>query len=468
MSPRLLRARAPGYMLALSDLPFPAGSAGAARRTEYPHPFLFGSPRMPASDRLNANDRSIVGLVAVAHAMVHTYELSIPIFVTVWHDALSIPIVDLGLMVGVGYALFGLGAIPGGILSDRLGSRGLIAACLAGMGGSFALLSFASTPWMLTLSMAAWGIAASVYHPAGLSLISKGVTKRGRALALHGIAGNAGIALGPLATAVLLAWIGDWQWVALLLAIPAALATAYAASSSFDETAGEEATEKASDKRFADEDADAHLLRRLGSTSRQLFATAFAGVFAVVMLSGLYYRGVLTFLPGMLNDVITFTLPIDIASEHYIYAGVLMIGMLGQYAGGKLTDRLPTEIGMAGALAVLSGIAIVFLPVVQLGTAPLLVASAVLGFFLFLVQPLYQATVAEYTPARARGLSYGFTYLGVFGIGALGAPLAGWILDASSAMALFYLLAAVAATASLLSAWLMVRAGHHTRLVSRS
>ncbi len=418
---------------------------------------------MPVSDAFNANDRSIVGLVAVAHAMVHTYELSIPIFVTVWYDALSIPIGDLGLMVGVGYALFGLGAIPGGILSDRLGSRGLIAACLAGMGGSFALLSFSTAPWALTVSMAAWGLAASVYHPAGLSLISKGVTQRGRALALHGIAGNAGIALGPLATAVLLAWIGDWQWVARLLALPAGLATAFALASSFDESAAEDPGGDAPGTAPSDHE-DGHLLRRLGSTSRQLFATAFAGVFAVVMLSGLYYRGVLTFLPGMLDDVITFTLPISVESEHYVYAGVLMIGMLGQYAGGKLTDRLPTEIGMAGALALLAGTALVFLPVVQLGTVPLLIASAVLGFFLFLVQPLYQATVAEYTPARARGLSYGFTYLGVFGIGAMGAPLAGWILSAASADVLFYLLAGVAATASLLSAWLMVRAGHHRGL----
>jgi MFS family permease len=383
--------------------------------------------------------------------MVHTYELSIPIFVTVWSDTLAIPNKELGLMVGLGYALFGLGAIPGGILSDRLGSRGLIAMCLAGMGGSFALLSFSSSPWALTASMAAWGVAASVYHPAGLSLISKGVTQRGRALALHGMAGNAGIAFGPLATALLLAWIGDWQWVALILAIPAALATAFALASSFDEHAAE------APDAVAPGGDGGHVLMRLASTSRALFATAFAGVFAIVMLSGLYYRGVLTFLPDLLGDVVTFDLPLGLDSEHYVYAGLLMVGMLGQYAGGKLTDRLPTEISMATALAILAGIAVAFLPVVQLGTAALLIGSAVLGFFLFLVQPLYQATVAEYTPTRARGLSYGFTYLGVFGIGALGAPLAGWLLDVSSAVMLFTVLAGVALAASGLSTWLLLR-----------
>lgn len=398
---------------------------------------------------MNANDRSIVGLVMVAHAMVHTYELSIPIFMTLWIDEFSVSLQELGLMVGVGYALFGLGAIPGGILSDRWGSRRLIAACLAGMGGSFVLLAAAPGAWTLTLALAAWGAAASVYHPAGLSLVSKGVVQRGHALALHGMAGNFGIAFGPLAAALLLVWLSDWRWAALVLAAPAALATAYALASSFDEHAAEAPEDTP--------DATDHTARRLWSTSRTLFATAFAAVFAVVMLSGLYYRGVLTFLPNLLDSLIAFEMPLDLEPGRYVYAGLLMVGMLGQYAGGKLTDRLPTEIGMAAGLGILSVIAIGFLPVASAGTPYLIAASAVLGFFLFLVQPLYQATVAEYTPARARGLSYGFTYLGVFGIGAVGAPLAGLLLDSAGPPALFATLAGIALVAAAVSTWLATR-----------
>ena len=409
---------------------------------------------------MTSNDRSIVGLVAVAHAMVHTYELSIPIFMTAWIAEFSVSTRELGLMVGVGYALFGLGAIPGGVLSDRLGSRGLIAACLAGMGGSFALLSFTSGPWTLTAAMAAWGVAASVYHPAGLALISKGVVQRGRALALHGMAGNLGIAFGPLLAAVLLVGLGDWRWAALVLAVPAAGATVYALSSSFDETAAERALQGAEDDTSGDSTSGASA--REGSsiitTSRLLFASAFASVFAIVMLSGLYYRGVLTFLPGLLNDLVAFALPLDLDPGRYVYAGLLMVGMLGQYAGGRLTERYPTEICMAVALGLLSVIALAFLPVVRMGTAALLAGSAVLGFFLFIVQPLYQATVAEYTPSDARGLSYGFTYLGVFGVGAVGAPIAGWLLDVATPWVLFAVLAGIAGIAALLSAGLVRRA----------
>jgi MFS family permease len=76
---------------------------------------------------------------------------------------------------------------------------------------------------------------------------------------------------------------------------------------------------------------------------------------------------------------------------------------------------------------------------------------------MFVVQPLYQAAVAEYTPAAARGISYGYTYLAVFGVGALGAGLAGAILTYGSPTTLFVVLAGVAATASVLGVVLWKR-----------
>jgi MFS family permease len=99
------------------------------------------------------NDRSIVALVMLAHAMVHTYELSIPIFVAIWlveFDVLPLVVTQvevtaatLGVVVTAGYGLFGVGSLPGGVLVDRVGSGRLIAACLFGMGGAFLLLGAA-------------------------------------------------------------------------------------------------------------------------------------------------------------------------------------------------------------------------------------------------------------------------------------------------------------------------------------
>lgn len=90
---------------------------------------------------------------------------------------------------------------------DRFGSRVLVSAYLAGMGLSFLALSIAPG---VAVSRSRWhsGAAASVYHPAGLTLISNGVEKPGQGFAYHGVAGNVGIAGGPLVTAIYLLAFG--------------------------------------------------------------------------------------------------------------------------------------------------------------------------------------------------------------------------------------------------------------------
>ncbi|MDX1644369.1 MAG: MFS transporter [Thermoanaerobaculia bacterium] len=291
----------------------------------------------------SSNDRSIVGLTMIAHAMVHTYELSIPILMTLWLEEFALSNAVLGGIVAVGYGLFGLGAVPGGVLSDRFGSKRLIMGCLAGMGGAFLLLSTAQGLWMITAALVLWGAAASVYHPAGLALISKGVVRRGRAFAWHGMAGNIGIALGPLATTVALI-VFDWRTVSLLLVVPAVVALVIAARLRFDEHAGLDADEQAATQDAAD-------WSTIVDRSRRLFVPSFLIVFGIVMLSGLYYRGALTFLPELLGDMATLPAmalgELTLESGRYVYVGLLLIGVFGQYVGGWLTDKVSLSRPMA-------------------------------------------------------------------------------------------------------------------------
>ncbi|MFC6771832.1 MFS transporter, partial [Halorubrum pallidum] len=72
---------------------------------------------------MDSAERRIVAFTAGAHGLVHTYELSIPILITVWIAEFSTTAAALGGIVTVGYGLFGVGALPGGILVDRFGSK---------------------------------------------------------------------------------------------------------------------------------------------------------------------------------------------------------------------------------------------------------------------------------------------------------------------------------------------------------
>lgn len=86
---------------------------------------------------MDSAEQRIVAFTAGSHGLVHTYELSIPILLTVWVGEFSTTAAVLGLVVTVGYGLFGVGALPGGILVDRFGSKPLILACLGGMADRF-------------------------------------------------------------------------------------------------------------------------------------------------------------------------------------------------------------------------------------------------------------------------------------------------------------------------------------------
>src|SRR6056297_2875102 len=225
---------------------------------------------------MDDNDRAIVSFTGLAHALVHTYELSIPILVVVWLTEFPVTTTTLGTVVAVGYGLFGAGALPGGVLTDRYGSNTLVTVCLVGMGASFLLLSVAPSIPVIAVALGLWGLSASVYHPAGLALISKGVEARGTGFAYHGMAGNAGIALGPLVTAVFLL-VADWRVVAALLVLPAVAAVAYARTAEFDETAAVSADGGAANEAGSGptDDGPPNSLGEFAADSRALFTTGF-------------------------------------------------------------------------------------------------------------------------------------------------------------------------------------------------
>ena len=63
------------------------------------------------------------------------------------------------------------------------------------------------------------GAAIGLYHPPGTAMVSTVIERRGRAFAMHGIAGNLGVSAAPAiatAIAVLLNWRAAYVVLALL------------------------------------------------------------------------------------------------------------------------------------------------------------------------------------------------------------------------------------------------------------
>jgi len=157
---------------------------------------------------------------------------------------------------------------------------------------------------------------------------------------------------------------------------------------------------------------------------RTVLTPAFVRVLLVYVFAGIAYWGSLTFLPGIVGTA--------------SYGLLLALGAAGQILSGHLAERprphrilFRMSVAAAGVLAVLGT-----------GVPWLLAAGAwVFGFLLFSLEPLQNTLVTGSVPREVRGLAFGMTFLSVFGVGSIGAVLAGALLAAGAPGLLFVLLA---------------------------
>lgn len=101
----------------------------------------------------------------------------------------------------------------------------------------------------------------------------------------------------------------------------------------------------------------------------------------------------------------------------------LLMGAVGQYIGGSLSQRFPLE-----RLAPLIAIMVVPCLIAMGTTSGLLLVVAAGGFVLFSFggQPIYTGLIADYTPGRLLGRSYGLTFFAAFGLASVGSTYAGF------------------------------------------
>lgn len=117
------------------------------------------------------------------------------------------------LALGTGmFVLYGLGSLPMGWLAERLGRPALLAVFFIGSGGALVLAAFAPGPYWLAAALALMGAFSAIYHPIGTAMLVDAAGARvGAAMGINGVFGNLGVALAPVVTAFVAAWLG-WRW----------------------------------------------------------------------------------------------------------------------------------------------------------------------------------------------------------------------------------------------------------------
>lgn len=373
------------------------------------------------------NSRNVLILTGVGHFSTHFFELMFPTLAVALALRTRAPLDEVLGWSFLGYLLFGLGALPAGLLGGRIGNRLLLVVGLFGLGVASLAASEAPDGRVLSFCLAAMGACASIYHPAGMSLISRTTAARGRASTVSGVFGNAAIALTPLITAVLCQRVG-WQATYRLVGyVMCGLAVA-CAFLRIDERA------------VAPPPGPGPAQQRRSRLPLALLLVAAA-------LAAITYRGSTLIMPGYLAARVS-ELGFGAATSL-----AYLLGIGGRYVGDFVADRHDQRrlYFACHALALPS-----LLLMSALYGMPLLGGAALFAFCSFAMQPIENSLFAQYMPVRWRATAFGGKSALTVGIGSLGVWIVKWAVAAGGLSFALLCLAgitalAVAAAAALLS-----------------
>ena len=372
---------------------------------------------------MNPDERRIMTYIATAHGLAHILELTYPAMLTRIAAEFGLRAVVTGGIASMFGWAFGSSAIPAGFLADRLGSRQVLVYAFSGSAVMAVLVGLSPNEWWLGAALLGLGLTAGLYHPAGISLVAQGVRQRGLGLGFHGVAGNVGQAMAP-AIAIGLALLVDWRLAFFFVGGLSALLALVMATTRLNVRAGSEtvavdAAEEAGDR----------------STKKgNRFFIPLLLVYAAFIVSGMVYRGAITYLPKHLEDFVNA----DFGGAFVTVA--LLTGAVGQLIGGSLSQRYRLE-PLAPIICLLTVPPLVLTGVVS--GWPLVIIASLFVFFYFAAQPLWTGLIADYSPPGAVGRSYGFSFFAGFGLGGTGGIIAGVFVDIWDTQAAFLGLSAI-------------------------
>ena len=372
---------------------------------------------------MTPEERRIVASTGVAHGLNHAVDLVYGTVLAVILIEFGTTEVVLGALATASWLAYAFAAVPAGEMADRLGSQRTVALSMGGAGVAALLAAVSPNVWVLGAALVLMGILGGLYHPAGLSLITRGVRSRARALGIHGAGGNLGTALAPVLTAAV---AGAWSWRgAFVVFAVLSIAVSISAFRSPPDNAGTGAE------------------RPRPRLRAQSLLAPLALMFVINACFGFVFRGLTLFLPLHMGENLGFDVfgfePVVIGGAAATIA--LLFGVAGQYAGGEIGERFRRERLLVPAAA------LTVPPLIVMGLWDgwlLLIGASAFVFFNFLAQPTAVAMISDYAAERLQGRVYGLTSLTGFGFGAFAGIGGGLLADGPGVGWVFVMLAGVA------------------------
>lgn len=375
------------------------------------------------------DERNILLITCPCHFLSHFFMLIFPAATIPMMTTFGLPLEEVVKISFVMYLAFGLGALPAGYLVDRWQAKKMLIIGLILKGTGLILAGLIAEPSSMVVFLGIVGAGASIYHPAGLALISRTVRQRGYAMGINGVWGNFGIASAPLLTGVL-TWLLSWQTTFVVLGAFGILTGFLLALVPVDESIEREHN-------------------RLDAGSVEMIRY-FLIICAALVFAGIAYRGNMLLLPAYLELNTTFFHDL-IASFSFVRLQgtatlaatvltslVLLAGMAGQLLGGRLADRM--DLRRAYLLVHAASLPFILLMAFT-SNYVLAFCAAAYVFFSLGMQPVENSLIAALTPHKWRSTSYAVKFILNFGVGASVVYLIGPIKQAFSLPTVYVFLA---------------------------
>jgi len=398
----------------------------------------------PAATVLPARPFRDVWLISAGHGLTHWYPATFYVLLPLIGKELGLSYTQIGFLMSMQHIAGALSNLPGGMIVDSIGKKGyLMAASLFWVGFPYALMSITNSMWMLVVCLMLVGIGNNLWHPAAIPTLAHQYPQRkGLVLSFHGMGGNIGEALAPLAAGALLAWF-SWREVVVINIVPGlVMAVLILVMVGALTTVRDE-------RQAGKDDVNAgsgglnlrQYLQDLGSLlrNRALMLICVSGGFRTLTQVGL-----MVFLPVYLAYEQGYS-PIAIG----VCMTVLQVaGLIASPIAGHVSDKIGRRHVVLSSM-VLTGVTIIGM-VFAGQSFMFIVFVALVGFFLYAMRPVMQAWAVENTPKRLAGTGVGLQFT-ILAIGGSIAPATfGVIADTWGVYTAFYFLAGTIIAANLL------------------
>ena len=369
----------------------------------------------------------IAGLTS-GHGVFHWFLQSFIVLLPEVEATFGLSKIGVGSISTVRELVSGLITLPGGIIADVLRKYwGLILAlCMAGFGLGWLIVGQAPVFPLLLLGVAIVAAAASLWHlPAMASLSHHHSRRRGTALSFHGIGGNIGDAISPVATGFLLGYLA-WQDILSIYAA-APIFIAFLVYWAF----------KNIGRAVSDEEESNSGQDRMGQTKAILknpliWVITFAGG-----IRAMAFIALITFLPSYLSNDLGLT-----DFRRGVYFGLLVAaGIVFTPLMGYLSDKFGRKIVLVPGM--LFDATIVLLMASFGEGVPLIILLILLGAFFYSDQPILTAAALDIVGSGVATTTLGALSFARFGLSAISPIIAGYLYDTYSMDSVFYYVASL-------------------------